>query len=78
MVSSPMPTFEPRLLEAIDYPTDKHVLLERAAEIRAPDAVQDAIRRLPSGPFLSRDALVAAIERLTTVTGEGRERGAGD
>ena len=35
-------------------------------EIDAPDAVRNAIGRLPSGPFRSRGELVAAIEEIAS------------
>jgi len=65
MSSSPRPRVEPRLFDAIAFPTDKARLLERARELNAPDAVQEAIDRLPAGPIESRAELVAAIERIT-------------
>jgi hypothetical protein len=67
MVSSSKPTLEPRLLEAIDYPTDRAALLCRAKKIDAPEAVQEAIRRLPSGSFRSLDELVTAVENISAV-----------
>jgi hypothetical protein len=66
MGGSPKPALEPRLLETIAFPTDKSVLLIRAREINAPDAVRVAIGHLRSGPFQSRDELVAAIEMISS------------
>ena len=57
-----MRTQEPRLLDSVNYPTDKDELLARAQEMNAPSAVQDAIRRLHPEVFRSRGDLVAAVE----------------
>ena len=65
MSSSPDWQLGSYLLNAISYPIDKIVLLERAIELGLPSAVQEAIRRLPTQPFHSRDELVAAVEGLS-------------
>lgn len=57
---------EPRLLERIGYPTDKTVLLRRAEKINAPNALPEAIRRLPPGLFRTRHELVVAVEAISS------------
>lgn len=67
MSSSPEWQLGPHLLNEVSYPIDKVALLDRAMELGLPSAVQEAIRRLPTEPFGSRDELVAAVEGLTSL-----------
>ncbi len=57
---------EPRLLERVDFPTNRVELLRRAETANAPDALKMALRELPDATFGSRHDLREAIEQLNT------------
>jgi hypothetical protein len=57
---------ERRLLDWVEFPTDRDDLLEHAQQVDAPESVLDAIRRLRPGTIWSRQDLVAAIEAIAS------------
>jgi hypothetical protein len=57
---------EPRLLDAVVFPTDKAELLECALRNDVPETIREAIGRLPDGTYYSRSDFVAAVESIAS------------
>jgi hypothetical protein len=61
-----MTASEPRLLDRVDFPTNRVELLSRAERVNAPDALKVALRGLPNSTFRTRHELREAIEQLSS------------